>query len=150
VFCTTEFKTKHYEKKARKPIKSWKKRNLKFQIAGSQRWRCIQWTYRVLYWSRSFCILCAYVLPYLRINLSILLIRPAMKKKNNIKKLHFTKRTISHFSMKNVTGGTRTSNLCTVYCTPACGTELSCEIECETFDCPEEPTLEENSNCRCL
>ncbi|WP_340065511.1 hypothetical protein [Ascidiimonas aurantiaca] len=73
-----------------------------------------------------------------------------MKKKNHLKKLHFTKNTISHLSLKKVIGGTRTSDLCTVFCTLPCGTEVSCEIGCETFDCPEEPTLEENSNCRCL
>ncbi|MEM6687072.1 MAG: class I lanthipeptide [Bacteroidota bacterium] len=68
-------------------------------------------------------------------------------KKKNLKSLSLSKRTISKLSSNELTGGTRTSNLCTVFCT------VGCTPPEETYSCDQcdvEPTLDEGSDCNCL
>jgi len=62
-------------------------------------------------------------------------------KKRNVKSLALSKKTISSLKSNELTGGTRTSNLCTVYCTLH-----ACPPSPETFSCEHT----KNSDCICL
>jgi uncharacterized protein YaiE (UPF0345 family) len=62
-------------------------------------------------------------------------------KKRNVKSLSLSKKTVSSLATNELTGGTsRTSNLCSVFCT------LQCPPPPDTFWC----TYTEGSECRCL
>ncbi|PTX63067.1 hypothetical protein C8N46_102470 [Kordia periserrulae] len=61
-------------------------------------------------------------------------------KKRKTTSLKLSKKTISSFTSNELTGGTRTSNLCTAYCT------LQCPPPPDTYWCD----YTEGSACICL